>query len=82
MARTKYRQKPQFWMCTQYSGTNAAEMVAACPQCHYDAGTNTLTFNQMTVLPTMWILEDLAGIFTMMINEQFVAFFDLAPGGP
>ena len=78
MARTKYKQMPLFWYCTQYDGTNQAEMVAFCPQCIYADGR--LAFMGMTMSPTDWILEDQGGIFSMMVDSQFVAFFQLDHG--
>jgi hypothetical protein len=80
MAKKKYKQKPLFWYCIQYDGTNVQEMTAFCPQCIYDSNQQKLFFMGMTVDPTNWILQDNAGIFTMMINEQFVAFFQLDQG--
>lgn len=75
MAKQKYKQKPLFWQCIQYDGTNAAELVAFCGQCAYVDGK--LLFNDIPVSPTNWILQDNAGVFTMMIDSQFVAFFQL-----
>lgn len=82
MAKRKYKQKPQFWYCIQYNGSNPEEMVAFCPQCSYDSVENVLTFNGLKVDPTNWILQDMGGIFTMMIDSQFTAFFSLDTGGP
>ena len=82
MARVRYKKKPEFWYCIQYSGSNVAEMIAFCPQCTYDEDSQKLVFNMVVVEPTNWILEDNAKVYTMMINEQFAVFFDLAPGGP
>jgi hypothetical protein len=80
MAKHKYKQKPQFWYCTQYTGDNPEEMVAFCPQAQYDPGSGVLTFNGLAVEPTNWILQDVGGVFTMMINAQFNAFFSLDQG--
>jgi hypothetical protein len=82
MARAKYKQKPQFWYAVQYSGTNDAEMLAFCPQCAYDEEQQKLLFNLLIVTPTNWVLEDMAGVFSMMIDSQFKAFFSLdnSPG--
>jgi hypothetical protein len=81
MAKKKYKQKPQFWYCLQYDGENPAEMVAFCPEgCKYDPEANVLTFNLMTVEPTNWLLQDMAGVFSMMIDSQFKAFFQLDTG--
>jgi hypothetical protein len=79
MARNKYKQKPLFWNAIQYDGTNNVEMTAFCPQCVYDTNAGKLLFNGLVVEPTYWILEDNGGIFSMMIDGQFVAFFDLVP---
>jgi hypothetical protein len=80
MARVKYKQKPQFWWCVQYSGTNSAEMIAHCPQCVVDPKTGKLMFNGLEVVPTNWILQDNGGLFSMMIDSQFNAFFQLDTG--
>jgi len=77
MAKKKYKQKPLFWYCIQYTGTNVAEMTEFCPLCVYDANVGQLLFNGIIVTPTNWLLQDNAGIFTMMIDSQFNAFFDL-----
>ena len=81
MAKKKYKQKPLFWYCIQYTGSNVEEMTAFCPQCVYDSGHQLLLFNGIPVEPTYWILEDQAGVFSMMIDSQFIIFFDLS-GGP
>jgi hypothetical protein len=78
MARQKYKQKPLFWNCIQYDGSNAAEIVAFCNQCSVSDGQ--LLFMGMIVEPTNWILEDNAGRFSMQINSQFQVFFQLEPG--
>jgi hypothetical protein len=78
MARTRYKQKPLFWYCVQYTGSNAAEMVDFCPLCVLD-GTG-LKFNMIPVDPTSWVLEDQGGGFSMMIHSQFVVFFQLDQG--
>lgn len=80
MARTKYKQKPQFWWCVQYDGTNSVEMIAHCPQCVVDAKTGKLMFNGIEVVPTNWILQDNGEQFSMMIDSQFNAFFELDHG--
>jgi hypothetical protein len=80
MAKKKYKQKPLFWYCIQYDGTNVAEMTEFCPQCVYDTNVGKLLFMGIPVEPTYWILEDQAGVFSMMIDEQFNAFFSLDLG--
>jgi hypothetical protein len=80
MAKKKYKQKPLFWYCIQYTGSNVAEMTEFCPQCVYDSTAEKLLFMGMPVEPTNWILEDQAGVFSMMIDSQFVAFFSLDQG--
>jgi plasmid maintenance system killer protein len=41
-----------------------------------------LTFNTMVVTPTNWLLQDMSGVFSMMVDQQFNAFFSLDTGGP
>ena len=82
MARTRYTQKPLFWYCIQYTGSNATEMVEFCPRCVYNAGDQKLYFNLVLVEPMNWMLEDQAGGFSMMSDSQFNAFFQLSAGGP
>lgn len=82
MARQIYKQKPLFWECVQYNGTNWQEMVSFCPECTYDNQTKVLLFNGMTVDATNWVLKDNAGRFSMRTNDEFVAFFQLSGGGP
>ena len=78
MAKKKYKQKPLSWYCVQYTGSNVTEMTEFCPQCSYDSEQQRLLFNGMPVEPTYWILEDNAGVFSMMIDSQFNAFFSLS----
>ena len=80
MAKQKYKQKPLFWNCIQYDGTNAAELVGFCPMCVYDEVQQKLLFMGMIVEPTSWILQDNAGHFSMQIDSQFNAFFSLSTG--
>ena len=80
MARTRYKQRPQFWYCIQYSGTNSAEIISHCPQCKVDPKTGKLLFNGLEVMVGNWVLEDIGGLFSMMIDSQFQVFFSLDPG--
>jgi hypothetical protein len=80
MAKQKYKKKPEVYYAIQYDGTNNAEMTEFCPQCVYDTNQGKLIFNLMVVDPTMWIMSDNAGIFTIMMNDQFIAYFDLDQG--
>jgi hypothetical protein len=83
MAKRKYKQKPLFWYCTQYDGANAAEMVAFCPECVYNADSGKLFFRDtIPVHATDWVLQDMGGIFSLMVDSQFNAFFSLDTGGP
>ena len=78
MAKKKYKKKPESWFCIQWTGSNTTEMTEFCPECYYDTATGKLMFHQMVVYPTMWILEDIAGLFSMMTDDQFNAFFSLS----
>lgn len=80
MAKTKYKQKPLFWHCIQYTGDNVAEMTEFCYLCVYDTNMEKLMFDGVPVEPTYWILQDQSGRFSMEVNEQFVAFFSLDQG--
>ena len=77
MAKRKYKKKPESWYGLQYTGGNVGEMTGFCYLCIYDSGQEKLLFNGMTVEPGNWILEDDAGIFTMMIDEQFNEHFTI-----
>lgn len=79
MAKKKYRKKAEVFYAMQYDGTNAAEMIEFCPQCIYDESEGKLSLNTIVVDPGSWVMSDNAGIFTIMVNEQFIAYFDLAP---
>lgn len=80
MAKKKYKKKPEVYYAIQYDGTNNAEMTAFCSECVYDTNQGKLLFRgSITVNPTDWIMQDNAGMFTLMIDEQFNAYFDLAP---
>lgn len=82
MARQKYRKKPEFWDCIQYSGTNSTEMTSFCYLCSYDPATQKLFFNLVIVQPTYWIMQDNAGNFSMLDDAQFKAFFEITSGPP
>lgn len=81
MARQRYKKKPEFWYCIQYNGTNATEMLEFCPLLSWDEGKQKLIWmGYDSVEPTYWVLEDNAGQFSKMSNEQFIEYFDLATG--
>jgi len=84
MAKKKYKKKPEVYYALQYDGTNAAEMVAFCPQCRYDDANDKLYFagDVVVVEPTSWVMYDNAMVFSVMGDEQFKAFFSLDAGGP
>lgn len=83
MAKRKYKKKPEFWYAIQYDGTNAVEMVAFCPGLRYDDVSGQLWFNDIVVVvPTSWVLQDIAGVFSVMTDAAFTAFFSLDTGGP
>jgi hypothetical protein len=77
------KKKPEFWYAIQYDGANAVEMVTFCPDLRYDEVSGELWFNDLVVVePTSWMLQDIAGLFSVMTDAQFVAFFQLDTGGP
>ena len=78
MAKKKYKKKPESWYCIQYTGTNVEEMTSFCPDLAYHTDTGKLMFGPIIVVdPTNWVLQDNAGIFSVMIDSQFNAFFEL-----
>jgi hypothetical protein len=55
-----------------------AEMTEFCPFLTYDTNQQKLFFYQITeVQPTSWVLQDNAGLFSVMVDQQFNAFFSL-----
>lgn len=78
MAKVKYKKKPETYDCIQYDGSNTAEIIAFCPLCAVHTPTGTLMLNRAIIIdPTSWVMQDLGGNFSVMINAQFIAFFQL-----
>jgi hypothetical protein len=81
MAKKKYKRKPESWYCIQYIGTNVEELTEFCPLVTYDTNTQQLMWMGLNPIDvTSWVMQDNAGIFTVMIDEQFNAYFDLDTG--
>jgi hypothetical protein len=74
----KYKKKPEEYYALQYDGTNHADIIAFCPECIYDAESKKLIFQGViTVDPTSWVLQDIAGAFRIMTDSQFISYFAL-----
>ena len=80
MPRAKYKQKPQFWYCCQYTGSNAAEVIEFCPLVTQD-GQKLMFAGVSEIAPTSWVTQDSSGRFSLMDDAQFIAFFQLDMGG-
>jgi hypothetical protein len=83
MPKTKYKQKPLFWYCLQFTGDNVAEMLEFSDRISWDEEGQRLVADKgvHVINVTDWVMEDQAGNFSGMVDEQFQAFFQLE-GGP